>query len=294
MKVIKNIHKTNVQAPHLNNDSYLKNRIGFWALVKEVNSLNNTVTVISDTGFEYSNIPVKSDEWVTLKDNYIPSQRNLPPKNSRVFVLTPTFTAVGAFVLCSGFSRGDENIRTLWAANDNELEDKNNSRETKTQGGWDITEEYANGNYKAASNDENIVFQANPVQDDDKSQNKEISLNAWGNTIVINEDGIAVTDANNNTVEATSDGIIIKDKVNNNYNTIQLSDSGISITDINGNKIELTVSNSKNKITIANGNNKSSIEMEDSKVTVSNGPNNSTIVMDGTTVTINNHLEVSK
>ena len=298
MKVIKNIHKTNAEAPHLNNDSYLKNRLGFWALVKDVNSKNNTVTVVSDTGFEYSNIPVKSDEWVTLKDNYIPSQRNLPPKNSRVFVLTPTFTAVGAFVLCSGFSRGDENIRTLWAANDNELEDKNNSRETKTQGGWDITEEYANGNYKAASNDENIVFQANPVQDDDKSQNKEISLNAWGNTIVSNEDGIAVTDANNNTVEATSDGIIIKDKVDNKYNTIQLSDSGISITDINGNKIELTLigtsPNQKNQLTIANGNNKSSVVMEDTKVTISNGSNNSTVVMDGTKVTINGHFEVTK
>lgn len=298
MTVVKNIHKTNAKAPHLSNDSYLKNRLGFWALVKDVNSKNNTVTVVSDTGFEYSNIPVKSDEWVTLKDNYIPSQRNLPPKNSRVFVLTPTFTAVGAFVLCSGFSRGDENIRTLWAANDNELEDKNNSRETKTQGGWDITEEYANGNYKAASNDENIVFQANPVQNDDKSQNKEISLNAWGNTIVINEDGIAVTDANNNTVEATSDGIIIKDKVDNKYNTIQLSDSGISITDINGNKIELTLigtsPNQKNQLTIANGSNKSSVVMEDTKVTISNGSNNSTVVMDGTKVTINGHLEVTK
>lgn len=298
MRVVRNIHKTNAKAPHLNNDSYLKNRLGFWALVKDVNSKNNTVTVVSDTGFEYSNIPVKSDEWVTLKDNYIPSQRNLPPKNSRVFVLTPTFTAVGAFVLCSGFSRGDENIRTLWAANDNELEDKNNSRETKTQGGWDITEEYANGNYKAASNDENIVFQANPVQDDDKSQNKEISLNAWGNTIVINEDGIAVTDANNNTVEATSDGIIIKDKVDNKYNTIQLSDSGISITDINGNKIELkligTSPNQKNQLTIANGSNKSSVVMEDTKVTISNGSNNSTVVMDGTKVTINGHFEVTK
>ena len=298
MKVIKNIHKTNVQAPHLNNDSYLKNRIGFWALVKEVNSLNNTVTVVSDTGFEYSNIPVKSDEWVTLKDNYIPSQRNLPPKNSRVFVLTPTFTAVGAFVLCSGFSRGDENIRTLWAANENELEDKNNSREVKTQGGWDITEEYANGNYKAVSNDENIEFQANPVQDDNKSQNKGISLNAWGNSIVINEDGITVTDANNNTVEATSDGIIIKDKVDNKYNTIQMADSGITITDVHGNKIELKVTgtspNQKTNITIANGNNKSSVVMEDTKVTISNGSNNSTVVMDGTVVTINNHLEVSK
>jgi hypothetical protein len=281
MQVRRNVHKVNASAPHLPEGNYLANRIGFWALVKEVNSKNNTVTVVSDTGFIYTNIPVLSSEWVTIDNNknYIPSQRNLPPKNSRVFILTPTHSATGAFVLCSGFSRGDENIRTLWAKNDNELEDKNNCREIKTQGGWDVTEEYANGNYKAASNDENIIFQANPVQNDDKSQNKEISLTAWGNTIVINEDGIAVTDANNNTVEATSDGIIIKDKVDNAYNTIQLGNSGITITDINGNEIKLTVTNTtpkKNKITISNGSNKSTIEMEDNKVT------------------INGHLEVTK
>ena len=128
MKVIKNIHKTNAIAPHLPEGNFLAGRIGFWALVTDVNSINNTVTVISDTGFEYPNIPVMSNEWVTVDDSkdYIPSTRNLPPKNSRVFVLTPTYTATGAFVLCSGFSRGDENIRTLWAKNENELEDKNN------------------------------------------------------------------------------------------------------------------------------------------------------------------------
>lgn len=278
MKVLKKTHKTNVIPPRIPEGNYLAQRIGFWALVKDVNSLNNTVTVISDTGYIYPNIPVKSDEWITINDNkdYIPSQRNLPPRNSRVFVLTPDKTITGAFILCSGFSRGDENIRTLWAKNENELEDKNNCRELKTQGGWDITEEYANGNYRVASNDEEIEFQANPAQDDNKSQNKEISLMAWGNTIVINEDGISVKDTNNNTVEATSNGIVIKDKVNDNFNTIQLNDSGITITDINGNKIELAVSNSKNKISI------------------SNGSNNSTFVMDGTKVTINGHLEVSK
>ena len=147
MKVIRNIHKTNATAPRIKNDNYLDGRIGFWALVKEVNSINNTVTIISDTGYVYPNVQVKSDEWVTVDNNkdYIPSQRNLPPVNSRVFVLTPTKSITGAFILCSGFSRGDENIRKLWASGDSELNDKNNCRETKTQGGWDITEEYANG-----------------------------------------------------------------------------------------------------------------------------------------------------
>lgn len=213
MIVKRNIHKTNAEAPHLPEGNYLANRIGFWAIVKEVNSLNNTVTVVSDTGFEYPNIQVVSDEWVTVDDSkdYIPSTRNLPPKNSRVFVLTPTFTAVGAFVLCSGFSRGDENIRTLWASSESELDNKNNCRETKTQGGWDITEEYKNGNFKAASNDGNIEINVNPAADSQKSQNKEISVKAWGNTITINEDGISIIDKNKKKIITSNSGVSIKD-----------------------------------------------------------------------------------
>ncbi len=211
MKVIRNIHKVNAEAPHLPKGNFLDGRIGFWGIVKEVNSLNNTVTVVSDTGYEYPNIQVKSDEWVTLGKDWIPSTRNLPPVKSRVFVLTPTFTAVGAFVLCSGFSRGDENIRTLWAANKNELENKNNCRETKSQGGWDITEEYKNGNFKAVSDDGKIEITVNPAEDSQKSQSKEVTIKAWDNTIVINADGISVTDKNKKKIITSNSGISIKD-----------------------------------------------------------------------------------
>lgn len=212
MIVKRNVHKTNAEAPHLPEGNYLAKRIGFWGIVKEVNSINNTVTVISDTGFEYPNVQVKSDEWVTVDDSkdYIPSSRNLPPINSRVFVITPTYTAVGAFVLCSGFSRGDENIRKLWAANESELEDKNDCRETKTQGGWDITEEYANGNFKAESNDKNITINVNTTENSQKSQPKEVSVTAWNNKVVINEDGISVIDCNGNTIKSISKKILLE------------------------------------------------------------------------------------
>lgn len=229
MIVKRNTHKTNAEAPHLPEGNFLAHRIGFWGIVKEVNSINNTVTVISDTGFEYPNIQVVSGEWVTVDDNkdYIPSTRNLPPKNSRVFVLTPTFSAVGAFILCSGFSRGDENIRTLWASGDGELEDKNNCRETKTQGGWDITEEYANGNSTFKSNDEKIIITINTTEDSDKSQKKEVSIVAWDNSIVIDENGIVVTDKNKNVIKMTSSDIQVmadtskKIKIGNATDTIK-------------------------------------------------------------------------
>lgn len=229
MKIIKNFHKTNAIPSHIPEGNYLENRIGFWALVKSVNSLNNTVTVVSDTGFEYPNIQVKSDEWVTVNDqkDYIPSQRNLPPKNSRVFVLTPTRSITGAFVLCSGFSRGDENIRTLWAKNESELEEKNNCREIKTQGGWDIKEEYKNGNSSITSNDENIVITINTAADNQKGQKKEVSINAWDNSIVVDESGIVITDKNKNVIKMTATDIQVmadaakKIKIGNATDTIK-------------------------------------------------------------------------
>lgn len=228
MNIRRQVHNINAKAPCIAENNFLEKRIGFWGLVTEQNSKNNTITVVSDTGYEFKNIAVKSDEWVTVDNNkdYIPSTRNLPPKNSRVFVLTPTYSAVGAFVLCSGFSKGDENIRTLWAQNENELEEKNNSRETKTQGGWDIVEEYANGNFKAVSNDEKITLIVNPVENSQKSQSKEISLSAWDNVISITEDGLNFTDKNGNKIEATSDGIKLTDK---NNNVIEMKSTSIKI-----------------------------------------------------------------
>ena len=242
MNITKQVHRINAPITPVNENNYLTKRIGFWGTVTAQNSLSNTVTVVSDTGFEYSGIQVFSKEWVTIDDNkdYIPSTRNLPPVKSRVFVLTPTFTAVGAFVLCSGFSRGDENIRTLWAQSESELEEKNNSSETKTQGGWDITENYKNGNSTFFSNDENIKLNVQVVDDEqDSSKKKKIELVAWDNIITINEDGISITDKNDNSVVADDSGIIITDA---NENTITLNNSGINITDKNKKKILLSSS----------------------------------------------------
>ena len=224
MNIIRKVHKINANGSPVPDTNYLKGRIGFWGLVIEQNSMNNTVTVVSDTGFQLKNIPVYSTEWVTVDENkdYIPSTRNLPPKNSRVFVLTPTFTAVGAFVLCSGYSRGDENIRKLWASGKGDLEDKNNCRETVTQGGWDITEEYADGNTSITSNDKKIVITINTKDNSKKSQKQEISIKAWDNSIVVNKDGINITDKNGNEIKMTTSDIQINAK---NSNKIQIGNN---------------------------------------------------------------------
>ena len=301
MKVNKVIHKVNAQIPRLEGSNYLANRIGFWGIVSAQNSQNNTVTVISDTGYEYQNVPVVSNEWVTVDDNkdYIPSTRNLPPKNSRVFVLTPTFSGSGAFVLCSGFSRGDENIRTLWAQSDSEVEEKNNSRETKTQGGWDITENYANGNSTYTSNDENINLDVQVVDDsEDQDKKKKIELTAWENQIKIDADGIIITDVNGNVIERTENGIAVTDT---NDNTIEMNSDGISVTDDNNNKIEManggiTIKDkNNNKIEMASGGititdkNSNKIEMKSGEVTITGSATN-TIKIGNTVGTVKSIL----
>lgn len=175
--------------------NFLDNRIGFWGDVAAVNSQNNTVDVTADIGLTYRNIPVMSREWVNAADtkDYVTAERNLPPVGARVFVLTPTRTVTGGFVLCSGYAKGEEDTHTLYAASDEEQEDKNSVRERVTQGGWNETEDYANGNFAAKSQDGNITFSVNTAENSEKEQKKEVSLVAWQNEIHITEKGISVS-----------------------------------------------------------------------------------------------------
>lgn len=284
MNVTKQVHRINAPTVPVRENNFLSGRIGFWGTVTAQNSLTNTVTVISDTGYEYSGIQVYSKEWVTIDKNkdYIPSTRNLPPVNSRVFVLTPTFTAVGAFVLCSGFSRGDENIRTLWAQSESELEEKNSSRETKTQGGWDITENYNNGNSTFYSNDENIKLDVQVVDDEqDSSKKKKIELTAWDNKITINTDGISITDINGNQIQTTDNGYIITDAKGN------IVQSGI---DNNKELFKINVVKKSGGVITTS----SYIELNADKAIINVGGNSGTKIEASTTsVKINNHLEVT-
>lgn len=245
-------HKINADSKPLQNVNYLAERIGFWAVVKEVDSRTNSVTVVSDSGYVYPGIPVLRREWVTVDNNksYITGERNLPPVKSWVFVLTPTKSISGAFVLCSGYTKGDENTRNLWAKNENELEDKNSYREKKTQGGWNVQEEYQNGNFSAVNNDKTIQIIVNTVENNNKSQKKEVSLNAYGNKIVINEDGISLNDKNDNKVTADDNGIIIEDT---NGNKIEFLSSGIKITDVNSNTITTGKNGLGEKLVTVNG-----------------------------------------
>lgn len=216
-------------------ETYRDGRIGFWAEVEEVDSVRGWVSIATDSGLHYNAVPVYSREWVVEKDNYVPSARNLPPVGARVFVLTPTHSIDGAFILCSGFTPGEKSVQTLFAQSDDEKETKNNRYERITQGGWNITENYDDGNITLTSADGKVVISVHPAKNDNLSEEQEVRITAWENGISLTSDGMSFSDKNGNSVSATSDGISFEDKSKNKITT---ASSGITIEDKNGNKIE--------------------------------------------------------
>lgn len=207
MKLI--INKNRLDSHPFENHTYLENRIGFWATVTEVNAESNTVRVISDTKQEYDGIPVVSREWVSSNDNYVTGARNLPPVGSWVFVLTPTRTITGSFVLCSGYTRGDSSNHVLFE------KDKEKISAKKTVGGWLLEENYDNGDVKIANNDETISLTL------ENSEEGKITLKANETTVTIEKNNVSLNIKGDISLE-TDENLILKAK------KIQMNPNGIS------------------------------------------------------------------
>ena len=141
MKLNKVIHHKNAFPQSVHSDNPYEGRIGFWAVVQAIDAKHNWCDIISDQGLKYYSIPVVSNEWVRKTDDYITGEINLPPVESRVFVLTPDGTMAGAFILCSGFPYCDTSVRKIWPTSDEEGQ----IHKKITQSGWTITEDYSNG-----------------------------------------------------------------------------------------------------------------------------------------------------
>lgn len=240
MKYVFNKVKNKATHSEMENSVFYDKRIGFWGNVIAVNSVHNTVDVISDIGIKYLEIPVFSREWVVKKDNYVTGSRNLPPVDSRVFILTPTHSINGAFVLCGGYSKGDTDLQTLFAA-DSDKETKNNINEKVTQSGWVITEEFESGNVLFKSKDEKISLLIE--ENDDDKQNITFNINDL--TITLDPDDNKVININGNTIKAES-GDSGKLTINEN---IEFLGNGKQIN-IDGNSIVASGSGETSKLTI--------------------------------------------
>jgi hypothetical protein len=126
------------------------NRHGAWGKVDRAHSEDNTVDIYLDTGVHLKRVPVSSREWAVSGTDagkeYNTGERDLPPVNSRVFVMLPTGRYEDCFVLCSGFSTIDQTAPFM-------AEDCEDIRERLTPGGWHITDNHRTGSHEAASPD---------------------------------------------------------------------------------------------------------------------------------------------
>lgn len=207
MNVIFTKKRKDADSIPLKTDTYMDNRIGFWGNITGVNSEKNTVRVLDSTGLEYIGLPVVSNEWVNENDDFVSGSRNLPPVGSRVFVLMPTHTITGAFVLCSGYAIGDQKTQKLWE------KDKEKVSESVTSGGWIETEDYESGNRIIKDKDNEISIEI------DKGS-KEITLSAFKHTIKIDESGITIDSSENETIKVKSEKDIKLDAKGNELSII--------------------------------------------------------------------------
>jgi hypothetical protein len=251
-------------------------RYGFWGIVIDVHSKNNTVDVRQGGGLVLKGIPVAcTDEWVCeYKDDYLAGSRNLPPINARVFVLMPTGTYEGAFVLCSGLSMYEKEHKNKFMANsDSEEYDKRKTREIVRQGNWKSKYNYNNGSYEIISPDEKTSFKIDYEDKDNPNisgkifeditfnikNNKEaifsftdkikteikadekVSVEAFGSSIEIDKDGnIKVTGKKDNKIEIQGDiNLKANSKVNIDGSVINLNGSANSSVKAEVLKIQL-------------------------------------------------------
>ena len=221
--IIKDVNKGNIK-----NQGAQKNeniRYGLWGVVLEVNSITNTVDVKTGGGVILKNIPVAcTNEWVCeYKDaGYVAGARNLPPRNARVFVLMPTGTYEGAFVLCSGLSVYEDSHQKAFMASKTEKHDKDNSRQIVRQGNWESLYSYKDGSYELKSpNKNNGVI----VKIDDNKTKQEVNLTAFGSSVIIDKDGnIKVTGKKDSKIEVAGNvDIKAKGKMNIDGSIINLN-----------------------------------------------------------------------
>lgn len=179
--------------------SFLSGRIGFWGYVQEVYGSTLTVDVLSDLGWLCRNVAVASAEWVNGDTGT--GERNLPPVGSRVFVLTPCGSLQGAFVLCSGFAKGDAGEKDGFRAKEESgEEDCCAVRKCVRPDGWTVEKDERTGTLQAFHKGGEVSFSCVPADGD-----AAVKVEAFGTEITVTGDGAEFSFPGNITLQVSGD-----------------------------------------------------------------------------------------
>ena len=199
------------------NTSPFDNRFGFWGIVKEVHPEDNTVHVLTDTGFEITGVRVASMEWVVIdKEKHLTGERHLPPKNAFVFCIMPTGEYSSAFVLCSGFARQEAYHADFKGKGD----DFALTHEKVNNSGWVYKSDYRNGTTSIQNDTENptISIDVNQGENGEKADSKTVTIKVFDTTITATEKddaelkietlGNTIIDVKEDTIDFSTDSAI--------------------------------------------------------------------------------------
>jgi len=199
------------------NTSPFDNRFGFWGIVKEVHPEDNTVHVLTDTGFEITGVRVASMEWVVIdKEKHLTGERHLPPKNAFVFCIMPTGEYSSAFVLCSGFARQE----AYHADFKGKGEDFALTHEKVNNSGWVYKSDYRNGSVSIKNdyNEPTVSIEVNQGENGEKADSKVVTIKVFDTTITATEKddkevkietlGNTVIDVKEDTIDFSTDSAI--------------------------------------------------------------------------------------
>jgi hypothetical protein len=153
-------------------------RFGEWGRVELPHSEDNTVDIYLNSGVHLKRVPVSSSEWVIsgedAEKDYNSGERNLPPKQARVFVIMPSLEYSDCFVApFSGFSTIDQTIPYM-------EDDKERIKECITPSGWHITDNHGTGSHKAVSPDEKTSLEIDyGTEEEPKEDAPELHLSLF-------------------------------------------------------------------------------------------------------------------
>lgn len=200
-------------------------KLGFWATVTEVNSQTYTCTVLTSNKEVIRNIPLATKEWIS-DDSF---ERNLPPRGTFVFILMPDNCISNAFILCSGYPKGEPALQRLYAKDESEQKAKDQEREVITPGNWDEKEDYVSGTRTITSPDGKIEIKA--ILKDKAADS--VVVTCFDTSITINKDGVSfnpkkvVIDTGSGEISLKTTGNVIVDaqSVNINNGALEITKS---------------------------------------------------------------------
>jgi hypothetical protein len=176
-------------------------RSGCWGIVRSADSRGNAVDVYTDMGIFVNHVPVASFEWVANYDGYTSGSRNLPPEGARVFIMMPTGTMDGAFVLCSAPTVLDQKHREAFMQEGRETE-----RLQVLPGGWRKTYDYTTGNYSISSSDGTVAFSVEMEGNIDLSAFENLSVRLTKESCVFEVFGAGYEIANDGKIKINGGG----------------------------------------------------------------------------------------